>query len=222
MKDGQAEILLVDAHGLILQGMRRVLERIPGVVVANAVTGVKEAGRLIATRTFDLYIIDIEYPDGSGFDLIKTIRHKDTFARIIVNTAHEQIWLMNRLMNCHVNSVVLKSSEIKDMEKAVLYSLKGETYHCSRFENLCRNLRSCLCPDKHKEDIPTLRELEVLKIIAQGFSTSQIASHLNISENTVETFRKRLMQKFSAKNSIDMVMKAISRGWISPESNDDK
>lgn len=216
MENDRAEIMLIDAHGLIIQGIRRVLENIPNVEVQLAVTSIKEACKVISARQFDLYIMDIEFPDGNGFELINTIKSSNSNARIIVNTMHEEIWLMNRLINLDVDAVVLKSSDVKDMEKAVSTVLSGESYYCPRFDTLRRKLRSQLCLGQLKGDIPTTRELEVLNAIAQGYSTSQIAKQLSISENTVETFRKKLMQKFNAKNAIDMIMKAINQGWVTP------
>lgn len=216
MKDDKAAILLVSAHGLILQGIRHVLEQMPGMTVGSAVTTLREARELLQTGLFDLYIIDLAFPDGSGFELIDTIREKDVKARIVVNTMHEETWMMNRLINCQVDAVVLNSSDIKDMKNAVLSALNGETYYCSRFDVLRRKLRTRLCLEQFKEDLPTTRELEVLNAVAQGWNTAQIAQKMSISQNTVETFRKRLIQKFNAKNSVDLVMKAIHQGWIIP------
>ena len=64
------------------------------------------------------------------------------------------------------------------------------------------------------KDAPTRRERDVLEAVAKGMNTHEIAALLKISENTVETFRKRLISKFGAKNAIDMVVKAVSQGWI--------
>ena len=202
------------------RGIKRVLEQIPGMSVCAAVTTLKEAGKILEAGLFDLYIIDIVFPDGNGFDLIGMIRKIDANARIIVNTMHEEIWVMNRLIDCHVNAVILNSSDVKDMETAIMSVLNGETYYCPRFDVLRRKLRSRLCLELLKEDIPTSRELEVLNAVAQGWNTTQIANKLSITENTVETFRKRLIQKFNAKNSIDLVMKAIHQGWMRPSERE--
>ena len=64
------------------------------------------------------------------------------------------------------------------------------------------------------KDAPTRRERDVLEAVAKGMNTHEIADLLKISENTVETFRKRLISKFGAKNAIDMVVKAVAQGWI--------
>ena len=207
------DILLVDDHSLILSGISRILENMPEIGKVQAVTSGKEASSLITSRNFDLYILDIELPDTSGFDLIKQVRTKNEDARIIINTMHEQIWIVNKLIHCQVDAIILKSSESSVVEQAVRAVIGGNSYCCSRFEHISQKLKN----GKKKEllsDIPTKRELEVLKAISQGNSTIQIARMLNISENTVETYRKQLMLKFDAKNATDLALKALAKGWI--------
>lgn len=91
-----AEVLVVDDHSLILEGICRVLNRIPCVRVADAVTSGTQASALISRRDYDLYILDVSLPDMSGFDLITLIRRMNPDARIIINTMHEEIWMVNR------------------------------------------------------------------------------------------------------------------------------
>lgn len=212
----KAEILVVDDHSLILEGICRVLKRIPEVVVADAVTSGKKAAALIAKRDYDLYILDVSMPDMSGFDLIALIREMNSDARIIINTMHEEIWMVNRLAQSGVNAILLKSADSVELELAVRKVLEGESYTCERFNFICQKLHRSSA-NVHTKDVPTSRELEVLRGIAQGMSTLEIASSLHVSENTVETFRRRLISKFDAKNSVDMVMKAVARGWINVE-----
>lgn len=212
----QAEILAVDDHSLMLEGICQVAGKIPGVTVANAVTSGMEALRLIDSRDYDLYILDVSIPDVSGFELIARIRELNEDARIIVNTMHEEVWIVNRLVQCGVNAVILKSAVTSEMETAITRVLNGEAYACPRFTSVCQKLHRA-SEALHDKDLPTRRELEVLKAVAKGLSTHEIAVLLNISDNTVETFRKRLIGKFGAKNSVDLVLKAVSKGWLNPE-----
>lgn len=209
----KAEMLVVDDHSLILEGICRLVGKIPEVVVANAVTSGKEAAKLIAERDYDIYILDVGLPDISGFDLIAQIRELNENARIIVNTMHEEIWIVNQLAQSGVNAIILKSSTVSELVNAIRSVLQGESYTCPRFasiyEKLHRNSFEIL-----PKDGPTRREKDVLQAVAKGLSTHEIAKLLNISENTVETFRKRLINKFDAKNAIDMVMKALAQGWV--------
>lgn len=206
-------MLVVDDHSLILEGICRLVGKIPEVVVANAVTSGKEAAKLIAERDYDIYILDVGLPDISGFDLITQIRELNENARIIVNTMHEEIWIVNQLAQSGVNAIILKSSTVSELVNAIRSVMQGESYTCPRFasiyEKLHRNSFEIL-----PKDGPTRREKDVLQAVAKGLSTHEIAKLLNISENTVETFRKRLINKFDAKNAIDMVMKALAQGWV--------
>lgn len=209
----KAEMLVVDDHSLILEGICRLVGKIPEVVVVNAVTSGKEAAKLIAERDYDIYILDVGLPDISGFDLITQIHELNENARIIVNTMHEEIWIVKQLAQSGVNAIILKSSTVSELVNAIRSVLQGKSYTCPRFasiyEKLHRNSFEIL-----PKDGPTRREKDVLQAVAKGLNTHEIAKLLNISENTVETFRKRLINKFEAKNAIDMVMKALAQGWV--------
>lgn len=212
-KNAKAKMLVVDDHSLILDGICRIVNKIPEVLIADAVTSGKQAIELISQRDYDIYLLDVSIPDVSGFDLITQIREVNEQARIIINTMHEEIWIINRLIRSGVNAVILKTSASSELLNAIHCVLKGETYTCPRFESICQKLRYSLMHSQPK-DVPTKRELDVLQAVAKGFSTHEIATLLAISENTVETFRKRLISKFGARNAIDMVIKAVERGWL--------
>jgi len=218
MDNYKANILLVDDHSLILQGVKKIIEQIDEVSSVDAVTTGEEAGRLIARNIYDIYFLDIEIPDISGFDLIKLIREKDEDAKIIINTMHEKSWIINRLIKLEVNGIILKSSDARVVEEAIKHVLNNESYCCPRFEYIRRKLRYGIHAQLHEDDIPTKRELEVLNAIATGKSTSQIAGFLNLTDNTVETYRKRLFLKFEAKNAVDLVVKAVAKGWLKIDS----
>lgn len=214
--DTKAEILIVDDHSLILSGICRMVEQMPEIARAWTFTSSKEALVAIGKRPFDIYMLDIELPDISGFELIKRIRSKDPYARIIINTMHEKVWIINKLIKCEVNAIILKSSDTIVVQQAIRHVMSDRSYCCPRFEHLSRKLRNCR-KDELPDDVPTKRELEVLKCLSTGNSSPQIARLLGISENTVETYRKQLFLKFDARNAIDLVMKAVAKGWITIE-----
>ncbi len=209
----QSNILIVDDHPFIVEGLVHLIESYPELkVVATANTG----GHVIeqmSENEIDLYILDINLPDISGFDLIEAIRKKDNSAPIIIHTMHEEIWYVNRMIAMGVNGIVLKSSATSQMMEAIKKVLEGNVYTCERFAKVKEKLQSQLDLNNRKTK-PTRREMQVLELIADGLNTCEIADKLEITENTVETFRKRLIQKFSAKNSIDLVVMAIERGFL--------
>lgn len=99
-KNVKAELLVVDDHSLILEGICKIVNKMPEVTVADAVTSGKQAIKLIEERDYDVYILDISIPDISGFELIAKIRELNDQAKIVVNTMHEEIWMVNRLVQC--------------------------------------------------------------------------------------------------------------------------
>lgn len=213
MNNVQIDVLLVDDHELILHGIEHVLEQIPAVGSVRSARSGHEAIDLIGQSRFDLCILDIELPDLSGFDLIGHIRTHDPEARIIVNTMHEEIWNIHRLMDCGVNAIILKSSNAEELRNAVETVLGGETYFCRRFRRMSDRLGRA---GAELADCSTLtqRELDVLRAIAKGYNTGEIAGLLFLSENTIETHRKKLMLKLGARNMAELVVKAISLGIV--------
>ena len=201
-KKVKAEVLAVDDHCLILEGISKIVNKMPDAIVTNVATSGRAALELIGRHNYDVCILDVSMPDMSGFDLITKIREQNENARIIVYTMHEEIWIINRLIRQKVNAVILKSSEAVEFENAVKIALIRKKSHCT----------STVLQSK---DIPTKREQDVLQAVAKGLNTHEIAHLLGISENTVETFRKKLLSKFGAKNAIDLVVKAVSQGWVS-------
>ncbi len=211
--DLKTEILLIDDHPMIVEAVCRILDGMSQIATVDTANTGDDAISLIKSRSYGLYIVDVSLPDISGFELIDIIRKKDEDARIIIHTMHEEVWYVNRLINAGVNAIVLKASDPVEIRNAVINVLDGEVYTCPRFERIKQKLQASI--DKiHPKDRPTKREQEILSFLAKGLSTNEIANELGISQNTVETFRKRLIQKFDAKNGIDLVMKAHQKGWV--------
>ncbi len=207
----QNNILIVDDHPLVAQGVKALLE--PTESVTEIATSGIQALELINKCDFDLYILDISIPDLSGFELIDVIRRKDSSALILIHTMHEEVWYVNKMIALGVQGIVLKSSAMGELANAVECVLQGDVYTCPRFQEVHAKLTK-----EHEKAFgrqkPSTRELQVLQLIADGLNTNEIAQSLGLSVNTVETFRKRLIRKFTAKNAIDLVVKAFDKGYL--------
>lgn len=213
MKEKDIRILLVDDHDLVLQGLKRIVEcSLPEIkVVCTASTG-QEALLLIASQSFDLFLLDMELPDMSGLDIIQCIREKNPKARIIANTMHEEIWFIKNMIQCNIDGILFKSVDATRIAEAIRRVLDGETYYCTYAEQV-RNQMKRSEEGRKKEEL-TLRELDVLKHISEGKSTQEIAQELCVSPNTVDTHRRHLMEKLDARNVADLIMTAIAKGII--------
>ena len=208
----QISALLVDDHDLVLQGLKRILEyAVPEIKMICKVSSGKEALSLIDIQPFELFLLDVELPDMSGIDLIASIRKKQPKARIMVNTMHEEIWFVRSLLQCNLDAILFKSIDSRQVVDAVHAVLQGKKYFCPYVERVRLQLKS---QEKNRKNELTLRELDVLKLLSEGKSTQEIAQELCVSANTVDTHRRHLMEKLDARNVVDLVGIAISRGII--------
>ena len=208
-------VAIVDDHPLVLEGLKSLLLQTEGIEhIYTAQTG-SQLGSLLALHSIHLYIIDLDLPDIDGFELIHQIKQKSPEAKIIVSTMHEEIWIVNKLKHPDIDAVVFKSSAGKYIQKALQAVLKGKKYYCPQFQKLYKEKDKIGHTPDTLDSTPTIRELDVLKAIAKGMNTHEISECLFISENTVEWHRKNLMVKFGAKNATDLVIKALSKGYLS-------
>ena len=201
------KLLHAEDHPLVAQGIRHSLEGIADII--HVQTG-KEAAQMAGTQAFDGFIIDIDLPDMDGFSLIEEIRLRKPEARIVVCTMHDEIWTVRKLLQCGVDGIVLKSeatSVLAGCIRAVFDD--GEVYFSPCFDRLRTKALKL-----QRNDLLSDRELQVLLLVAQGNNTQEIAEQLCLSENTIETHRRRIIMKLGARNIIEAVAKGYTMGIL--------
>lgn len=201
------KIAVVDDHELLREGLNVVLARYGSKEIAKYATGTALIKDLDGGKSFDVYIVDLELPDVDGFVLIEMIRARDRNAKIIVNTVHDEIWTLRKLLARDVNAITYKSGDGAEMVEALKAVGNGEYYYC---EDVNKALKAAVDSSQH----PTSRELEVLDQIAQGKTSREIAAAMFVSDNTVEAHRKALFAKLGAVNVADLIFKAVEKGYI--------
>lgn len=205
---GKLQLLLVDDHPVILEGIKNIIQSFREInKIYTASTGEKALEQL-SSHTINICIIDIELPDISGFDLIDQIRSLYPDIRIIIETMHNEIWSIRRMIESEADAIVLKQSDPDELHKAVCAVANGEKYYCRYVQQYQKDKQPSSDKDLSK------REMEVLKYIAQGMKSNEIAEILYISVNTVEFHRKQIMMKLYARNVSDMISKAIKKGLL--------
>lgn len=206
MMDENTCILVVDDHPIVLHGVSVLLTAaMPAVKTGQAHNGA-EALKKAQTHTFQVFVLDVELPDMSGVKLMEALREKQPDAAFIYHTMHDEMWVVKQLMESGADGIVLKSDNVRELISAVEAVLEGDCYFSRQFESFCR---SC-----EQEMVPSDRELGILKGLAKGRSSKDIAEELFISENTVEFHRKRLFRRLGAANMAELLMKAVERGLL--------
>lgn len=204
-------ILVVDDHELLLRGIYHILKQsFPEAEILTADTG-ENAVKTLGGQNLDLVTVDLELPDMSGFNLIDYIRLNQPNAKILVNTVHDEIWTVKRLAERRVEGVVFKSAQAQDFVEAVSRLLAGETYYSSGAQLLMKSIST----QNAEEMSLSIREVEVLRLIAYGYNTEEIGARLGVKPNTVETHRRHLLEKLQVRNSAELVRRAMSSGILS-------
>lgn len=209
-------ILIADDHALVRAGIRALVEKIEGVtVVAEAGKG-SEAKDLITQLQPDLVLLDITMPDGNGFDVLLHIQENSPQIRVIVLTVHEAGEYAIRALREGASGFLPKSAASTELEQAIHTVIKG-----GRYVSPETSQKTVLEFGKgsRREQLEALspRQREVLRLIAEGRTTKQIAQTLAISVKTVETHRSQLMERLDIHDVAGLVRYAIIVGLIQVE-----
>jgi DNA-binding NarL/FixJ family response regulator len=207
--------LLCDDHALFREGLVLLIERQPGwQVVAQAGDG-NEAVRLTQELKPDLAVLDIAMPEGGGIEAANAIQAACPDTVIIALSMYGEEHYRQMMFRAGASAYVLKNQAGAELVEAIRSVLAGETYispmfHKSRAEQQRRST------DRDLTRL-TVREREVLVLLAKGLRTRAIAEMLNVSSKTVETYRSRIMYKCGIDNLVDLVKLAIRAGLVSTD-----
>jgi DNA-binding NarL/FixJ family response regulator len=214
---GPIRVLLVDDHKLVRAGIRALAEKIDGVeVVAEASNGA-EALRLIKELKPDLVLLDITMPESSGFDVLAEQAKEFPEVRVIVLTVHDAEAYAIRALREGASGFLLKSAASVELEQAIETVVRGETYVSPELAKKSLLEYGKASTERARLDSLSPRQREILKLVADGRSTKEIARHLNISVKTVETHRAQLMERLNIHDVAGLVRFAIKMGLVDVE-----
>jgi len=210
--------LLVDDHALVRAGLRTLLESIDGLtVIAEAGNGA-EALQLASEHRPDLVVMDIAMPQLGGLDAAARIREMLPDTRVLILSMHASDEYVRRALRAGASGYLLKDAAAVELELAVRAVVRGETYLSPRVSTqvVDQYVRGPGVP-QGPIDTLTPRQREILKLIASGRSTKQIAHDLGLSVKTVETHRAQLMERLGLRDVASLVRLAIRAGLVAPD-----
>src|SRR3954453_1952926 len=208
-------ILLVDDHAMLRDGVRMVLEAHPGFEVVGTADNGVEAVELAHSLRPDIAVLDVAMPELNGLDATREIRACCPDTEIVILSMHEGEDYLREALRAGAAGYVLKRAAAKELVGAIQAVQRGESYLDPA---LTRTLISDYVKKVDRTDLPadalTERELEVLRLVAEGLTNRQIALKLNISIKTVQSHRANLMDKLDLHDRTELVRYAIRRGLI--------
>jgi DNA-binding NarL/FixJ family response regulator len=194
------ELLVVDDHLVVREGLKRILEECDGCVVAAEAANVNEALSWLRERHFDLILLDISLPEKTGLDLLKTIKKELPRLPVLVLSAYREDHYAVRALKEGADGYLNKESAPDSLIAAVRRVASGGKYVTPALaERLLLELS--LRDDAPVHEALSDREFEVMKMIARGQSLKHVGEHLHISPKTVTTYRARIIQKTGLGNN---------------------
>ena len=211
-------ILLADDHVVMRRGIRALLERRPDFqVVAEAGDG-REAVELTETHAPHVVVADIAMPNLNGIEAARQIAQKSPQTAIVILSMHSDESYVLRALKAGARGYLLKDSPESDLINAILAVHEGKAFFSPAIskmlvEDYMRQLQQRGADDSY--ELLTMREREVLQLLAEGKSNKDVAGILNLSIHTVETHRSNILQKLNLHGTPEMILYAIRKGVIS-------
>lgn len=214
----KARILLADDHAVVRRGLRMVLDAEPDLqVVAEAGDGAEAVQRTLEENV-DLAVIDISMPRMTGLQAVRELHRRQPALRILILSMHQNEQYLYEALRAGASGYVLKTVADRDLVEACRAALRGEPFlYPGAMTPLIRDyLRRARSDLPLSEEPLSAREQEVVKLIAEGYSSKEIADALVISEKTVERHRANILQKLRMHDRVEITRYAIRRGLVEP------
>jgi DNA-binding NarL/FixJ family response regulator len=214
MSEPTTRVLLVDDHTLVRAGVRRILEAHAGIRVVGEVPDGDAALAALEGQDVDVVVLDLTMPGRDGFAVLGEIRRRWPALRVIVLTMHSSGEYVARAVREGAKGYLLKDSAVQDLVAAIDAVMRGGEFYSPAVQ---RSLADAL---RQGERAPSLldqlteREREVLRLVAEGLATKEIAARLFISTRTVETHRANLMRKLDLHSVALLTQFAIREGLV--------
>ena len=206
------KILLVDDHDLVRTGIKRILEDVKDFsVVAEAKCG-EDAVAICRKDAPDVVLMDVNMPGIGGIEATHRISSSWPDIGIIIVTVHDDGPLPKQLLNGGARGYLTKGNGVDEMITAIRDVHSGKHYIA---KDIAQQLALSVLPgETNPIDTLSMREIQVLMMVAQGTRTQQISEILNLSPKTISTYRKRLYEKLDVSSDIEMLHLAMKHGVL--------
>lgn len=213
----KTRILIADDHGIVRKGLRLQLEQNGTFEVVGEATDGRAAVRMAEELAPDIVIIDIAMPNLNGIQATTLIVKKNPRTGVIILSMHSDETYITRALAAGAKGYLLKDNAEVDLFRAVQVVAQGKPFFSpaiakTLLEDYMRHMQQRGLEDSY--DLLTVREKEILQLLAEGKSNKEVATMLNLSTNTVETHRTRIMQKLDLHSAAEIVLYAVRKRII--------
>lgn len=207
------KILIADDHAVVRTGLIQIISEIPEVSSLDEAEDGEQVINLVDQNKYDLVILDISMPKRSGIEVLNHLRKTYPKLPILILSIYPENQYAKRVIQAGASGFVAKHSEPSELKEAILKTANGGRYISNSLaEHLATELFDKRTENLH--EILSLREFQVMRLIASGKSVSQIANEIFLSVKTISTYRSRIIQKTNLKNNAEITRYCITNKLV--------
>lgn len=209
------DVLIADDHAIVRAGLRALISAEPGFKLVGEAAGGYEAIELVEKNHPDILVLDLSMPDLDGISVTRTLKPKFPELRILILTLHEDEALLKEAIKAGASGYILKRAAETELISAIQGILRGDLYVDPSMVRMLlgESLPSRPQPSGAGETL-TPREIEILKLIVEGYTNRQIGEKLLISIRTVEGHRANIADKLGLRSRVDLVRYAREHNML--------
>ena len=207
-------VFLVDDHKIFREGLKTMLEKQPDIEVVGEAENGREAVGVVPELLPDVVIMDVVMPEMNGIDATRQIVAKSPSVKILGLSMQADIRYVTEMLKAGASGFLLKDCDFNELLLAINTVRENRTYLSPGInENMIRDYLNVLSKDTLSSfSLLTMREREVLQLMAEGRSMRNIADHLGLSVKTIETHRQNIMDKLGIRSIAELIKYAIREG----------
>jgi len=210
-------ILIADDHGIVREGLRRLLESEPDFKVASEASNGREVLEQVAALRPDVVVLDISMPHLGGLETLGRLRTAFASTKVILLSVHGDPAFIQSAISLGADGYILKNGRVAEIVTAIRETMQGGSYFSPAIaREIVERLRSPRPETDDPFSLLSAREREILNRIADGLSAKEVAVDLGVSTKTVEAHRTSLMRKLGVKKATELVRYALRHGLIEP------
>ncbi len=206
-------VLIADDHALIREGLKKILDGEPDMTVVGEANNVVELVTQLKQLAVNIILLDITMPGESGLDALKELRQKYPQVPVLILSFHPEHRFAVRALKAGAAGYLTKESAAEEVVQAIRKVVGGGKYVSAALaEQLATELDNA--SDKPLHETLSDREFQVMRLIAAGKKSSEIAEELAVSVNTINTYRMRIFEKMKMESNVELSRYAVEHGLI--------
>ena len=209
-------LLIVDDHEMVREGLKAMLVSEPDFTIVGDASNAEQALELVERLHPDVILLDIRLPGVSGIEVCRTVTERYPETAVIILTTFTDESLIAQCIQAGARGFIIKDIERFDLKRSIRAVARGEAaIDTKAAAAVLAQLRRA--PQLSQESLPeplSSQQLVILRLVAQGLSSREIATQLYLSENTVKGYVQEILHRLGVKNRTEAVMVAVKQGWL--------